>query len=110
MVVHRDRKRALRLVLADDVLVEDGVDLLWLRQALDVERRSRRQLFIDDLVTEIDAFVADVDARPRDQLLDLTLRLAAEAAKELFVRIRRPRHLSPPGSGLSVKIRRSQKI
>src|SRR5262249_15876136 len=63
-----------------------------LRQAVDVERRRSRELFVDDLVTEIDAFVADVDARASDQLLDLALRLAAEAAKKLLVRIRGSGH------------------
>jgi hypothetical protein len=61
------------------------VDLGGLRQALELEARRRRQLLVDDLVTEIDAFVADVDARARDQLLDLALRLAAERAEELLV-------------------------
>jgi len=54
------------------------VDLDWLRQALELEARRRRQLLVDDLVTEIDAFVADVDARPGDQFFDLALRFAAE--------------------------------
>jgi hypothetical protein len=61
------------------------VDLDGLRQALELEARGRRQLLVDDLVTEIDAFVADVDARPSDELLDLALRLPAEGAEELLV-------------------------
>jgi len=39
------------------------------------------QLLIDDLVAEIDALVADIDAGPGNQLLDLTLALSAEAAE-----------------------------
>ena len=50
------------------------------------------ELLVDDLVAEIDALVADVDAGPGDQLLDLPLRLAAEAAEELFVRVCGSRH------------------
>ena len=46
-----------------------------------------RELLVDDLVTEIDALVADVDAGPGDQLLDLPLALAAEAAEELLVAV-----------------------
>jgi len=61
------------------------VDLDGLRQALELESRRRRQLLVDDLVTEIDALVADVDARSGDELLDLALRLAAEGAEELLV-------------------------
>jgi hypothetical protein len=63
------------------------VDLDRLRQALELECRRSGQLLIDDLVAEIDALVADVDARAGDELLDLALRLAAEAAEELLVRV-----------------------
>src|SRR4051812_18131026 len=87
VVVDRYGERALGLVLADDVLVQHVVDLTRLREVLDVERRRSGELLVDDLVAEIDALVADVDARAGDQLLDLSLRLAAEAAQQLFVRV-----------------------
>jgi hypothetical protein len=45
---------------------------------------SSRQFFRDDLVTEVDAFVADIHAWTRDQLLHLLLALAAEGALEKF--------------------------
>jgi hypothetical protein len=64
VVVDRHRQRALALVLADDVLLEDVVDLPRLGEVLDVERRRSGQLLVDDLVAEIDALVADVDAGP----------------------------------------------
>ena len=38
------------------------------------------QLLIQDLVAEIDTFIADVDTRAGDQLAHLFLRLAAERA------------------------------
>jgi hypothetical protein len=63
------------------------VDFLWLRQVLQLEGGWRRQLLVDDLVAEVDALVADVDAGAGDQLLDLALRLAAETAEELLVRV-----------------------
>jgi len=85
VVVDRYGERALGLLLADDVLVEDVVDLARLREVLDVERGRGGELLVDDLVAEIDALVADVDAGAGDQLLDLALRLAAEAAEELLV-------------------------
>jgi hypothetical protein len=89
VVVDGDGERPLGLVLADDVLVQDRVDLLRLREVLEVEGRSSRQLLVDDLVAEIDALVADVDAGPGDQLLYLALRLAAEAAEKLLVGVGR---------------------
>ena len=61
------------------------------------------ELLVDDLVAEIDALVADVDAGAGDQLLDLALRLAAEAAEKLLVRVGWACHcalsLRRPGSG-----------
>jgi hypothetical protein len=87
VVVDGDRERPLGLFLADDVVVQDRVDLLGPREVVEVELRRGGQLFVDDLVAEIDALVADVDTGPRDQLLDLPLRFAAEAAEKLFVGI-----------------------
>ncbi len=92
VVVDGDRERPLRLVLGDDVVVEARVDLLRTRERLEIEMRGSRELLVDDLVTEIDALVADVDAGTGDQLLDLALALAAKGAQQLLVSVRRPRH------------------
>jgi hypothetical protein len=85
VVVDGDRESALGALLAYDVLVQYVVDLPRLREVLQLERGRCRQLLVDDLVAEIDALVADVDAGSGDQLLDLALGLAAEAAEELLV-------------------------
>jgi len=69
VVVHRDRERALRLLLRDDVVVQDGVDVERLRKVVEIELGGSRELLVDDLVAEIDALVADVDARSSDELL-----------------------------------------
>jgi hypothetical protein len=95
VVVHRHRQRALGLLLADYVLVEDLVDLPRLGQVLEVEARRGGELLVDDLVTEIDALVADVHARAGDQLLHLALRLPAERAEKLFVGVGRTCHGEP---------------
>jgi hypothetical protein len=95
VVVDGHRERALGGLLADHVLLEDRVDLLRLRQVLEVEGGGAGELLVDDLVAEIDALVADVDAGAGDQLLDLALRLPAEAAKELFVGVGRTSHVEP---------------
>jgi len=87
VVVDGDRERALGGVLTDHVLLQDVEDFLRLGQVLQLEDRRRGQLLVDDLVAEVDALVADVDAGAGDQLFDLALRLAAEAAEELLVRI-----------------------
>ena len=50
------------------------------------------KLFHDNLVTELDALVADVHARTCDQLPDLLLRLAAEAALQLTFLISESEH------------------
>jgi hypothetical protein len=87
VVVDSHRERALRLFLGDDVVVQDDVDVLRPREVVEVERGGSGELLVDDLVTEIDALVADIDAGPGDQLLDLTLALSAEAAEELLVSV-----------------------
>ena len=95
VVVDGDRERPLGLLLRDDVVVEDGVDVHRAREIVEVERDRRRQLLVDDLVAEIDALVADVDAGAGDELLHLALALAAEAAEQLLVSVARSGHVSP---------------
>src|SRR5207253_3358795 len=94
VVVDRDGEGALRLLLRDDVVVQDAVDVARARQVVEIELRRSRELLVDDLVTEVDALVADVDAGTGDQLLDLPLALAAEAAEQLLVAVARPGHVS----------------
>ncbi len=65
VVVDGDRERPLGLLLPDDVVVQDLVDLLRAREVVEVELGRCGQLLVDDLVAEIDALVADVDARAR---------------------------------------------
>ena len=89
VVVDGHGEGALGLVLADHVVVQDRVDVARLGQLVEVQRGRRGELLVDDLVAEIDALVADVDARAGDELLDLSLRLAAEAAEQLVVAVGR---------------------
>src|SRR5205085_4568961 len=55
-----------------------------------------RELLFDDLVAEIDALVADVDAGPRDELLDLLLALSAERALQQVAAVTELRHACLP--------------
>jgi hypothetical protein len=73
VVVDGNREGSLRRLLADDVLLQDLVDLTRFRKVLELDRRRRRELLVDDLVAEVDALVTDVDAGAGDQLLDLAL-------------------------------------
>ena len=84
VVVDGDGESVLGGLLADDVLLEEGEDLLGLRQ-FEVGAAAVAglgQALLDDLVAQLDALVADVHAGPRNELLDLLLALAAEGALE----------------------------
>src|SRR5207253_4767752 len=86
VVVDGDGEDLLGPLLADHVLVEDDLDL---GRAGDAQLLVARLLLVDllgdDVVTETDALVADVDGRAGDELLDLLLRLSAEGAAQRVV-------------------------
>src|SRR5262249_44419692 len=82
VVVDRHGQGLLGLVLPDHVRVEELVDLPGFRQVVPLEVGGLGELFLDDLVTQIDALVADIHARTRDELLDLLLAFATERALE----------------------------
>ncbi len=80
VVVDRDREGLLGPLLADHVGVEELEDLAGLGQLLEADLTALAELFLDDLVAEVDALVTDVDAGTGDELLDLLLALPAERA------------------------------
>jgi hypothetical protein len=82
VVVHRDRERLLRRLLADDIALEELIDLARLGKVLPAYFGGLGELLLDDLVAEIDALVADVHTGPCDELLHLLLALSAERALE----------------------------
>src|SRR5439155_22885728 len=96
-VVDRHRERLLGAVLADDVIVEDTLDLGRLGQGPAGGRRLPLGLSLEDVVAQLDAFAADVDRRPGDEPGDLVLATAAERAAD---RVRRRDALLHAGSVL----------
>ena len=101
VVVDRHRERALCGLLADHVLLQDGVDLHRLGQVLEVERRGARQLLIDDLVAEVDALSQMYTPGPAISFLtwrcDLPQKLHRSCSLELSVGPRG--QISPVGRG-----------
>ncbi len=98
VVVDGDREGLLGGLLPDDVLLEEGEDLFRLRQ-VELARglfAGLGEALFDDLVAELDALVADVDAGTGDQLLDLLLALAAERALEQVGALADACHARPP--------------
>src|SRR5215469_902154 len=87
MVIDRNREALFSLLLADDVGIEELVDLPWLRQAVPLEFSGLSQLLLDDLVAQVNALIADVHARAGYQLLDLLLALSAERALQQITAI-----------------------
>jgi hypothetical protein len=90
VVVDRDGELLLRLLLADDVLVEELLDLARLRQLRLGLGLVEDPVLRDDVEADVDALVADVDRRPRDQLLtsrcDLLQKLQRRTSPEPFLR------------------------
>ena len=81
VVVHGDREHLLGALLVDDVLVEDALDLHRHGQLVVLlALRARLHLLADDVVAELDALVADVDAGAGDELAHLVLALVTERA------------------------------
>ncbi len=87
VIVHGDRKYALGVILTDHVIVEHLANIA--RTGNSIARLDERGLvlFTDDVHAELDAFVANEDGRPGDQLPDLVLALAAKRAVERILRV-----------------------
>ncbi len=82
MVVDRDREHTLGAVLADHIIVQHLADLGRRRNPVAGLDQRRLGFLADDVVAQLDAFIADEHRRPRDQLPDLVLRFAAERTVE----------------------------
>jgi hypothetical protein len=85
VVVDRDGQLLLGLLLADDVVVEEPLDVLRHRQGGARAARLEPAVVRDDVVADLDALVADEDGGTRDELADVVLVLVAERAAQDFV-------------------------
>ena len=65
VVVDGDREDLLGVLLPHDVVVEEVEDLPRLREVLEAQLGGLVTLLGDDVVAQVDALVADVDARAR---------------------------------------------
>jgi hypothetical protein len=77
MVVDRDREDLLGRVLPDHIIVEHLADFGRRGDAVASLDERRLRFLADDVVAQLDAFVADENGWARDQLPDLVLRFAA---------------------------------
>src|SRR5579872_774741 len=80
VVVDRDREHLLGAFLADHVLVEYFLDLVGLRQLVPGPLGAILELLANDVVAELDAFIADEYRGAGDELANLVLALPAEGA------------------------------
>jgi hypothetical protein len=83
MIIDGDGEYLLRVILADDKIVEVLLDLRRFDQAdrRPDFRRRRLHFAVDDRLADVDARVADINARAGDDLFHLRLRLATERAE-----------------------------
>src|SRR6185436_16953522 len=79
MLIDGDGEFLLRLFLADDIFVEKFFDLGGLGQWRARGRSLLLHIVTDDLDTDINALVANVDGGASDEFLDFVLALTAEA-------------------------------
>ena len=94
VVVDGDGQRPLGGVLADDVALEEIADLDGLGQLVEFDVVGVGEFLFDDLVAEVDAFVADIYAGARNELLDLLLTLSAERALQQVTAVSDARHVA----------------
>ena len=66
VVVDGDREHPLGALLADHVLIEDLLDFLGLGELVAGPLGALLELLADDVVAQLDAFVADENRRPGD--------------------------------------------
>src|SRR2546421_10802809 len=82
VIMDRDRKHLLGVILTDDIVVKNLAYLLGGRNAIARLRQRGFILLADDVHAQLDALIADEYGRAGDELAHLVLALAAERAVE----------------------------
>src|SRR5580704_7921551 len=80
VIVNRDREHLLRVVLTDNVIVQD---LAYLARGGDAVARLHQRGFVllaDDVHAQLNTLIANENGRPGNELAHLVLALAAERA------------------------------
>src|SRR5438477_3573131 len=96
VVVDRDGELLLRALLADDVLVEELLDLLRGGQRGPRAAVLETVVVGDDVVADLDAFIADEYRRTRNKFPEVVLILDTERGSQDFRLARRFDHASKP--------------
>ena len=79
MIVHGDCEHFLCSFLTDNILVQVFFDLYRCGQfSAELRRRIIVELFTEDVVAQVDAFIANVDVGASDELSYLVLCLGAK--------------------------------
>src|SRR4051812_29102530 len=83
MIMHRDRQRPLRMLLANAIFIQLTLDLGRFGNANPrlVLPRLRRKFLIEDVLAKYHAIVADVNAGTGNKFLHFRVGFPAEAAK-----------------------------
>jgi hypothetical protein len=94
MLINGNGQTLLRFVLPDDIFIEKIFYILRFRKIRANSGSFRAFVVVNDLITDVDAFITDVNAGTGDQLSDIVLGLAAKRTAEKFFWSSKIRHKS----------------
>ncbi len=91
MIINRNGKNLLRLILADHILIQKLLDLfrfqqINIRKGIPLPLVAKFKLFFQNLSADVNTLITDISpVRPCNQLAHLILRLIAERTPHLIV-------------------------
>jgi hypothetical protein len=96
VVVDSHSQRSLGWLLADDIFLQEVEDLAGLRKLEAAKISYFRKFFLNDLVAKLNAFIADIDTGPGNELAHLLLALSAERTLQQIGALANPSHMETP--------------